>query len=98
MEFRMEKERITALDPLGAVMGWVTFPRIRKDLVNVDTVVILPRFREADPADALLEQLFSHLEAQGIRAALTAPRAQKYVAAHPGWKKLLPESMHMTTH
>ena len=93
-----QAERLTALNADGRTMGYVTFPRIRKGLVNIDLVQILPAYRGLNLEETLLDALFSHLLQQGTKAALTSPVVQRYVAANPQWKVILPDSIHMTTH
>ena len=98
MTIAYQAERLTALDSGGRTMGYVTFPRIRKGLVNIDQVQILPAYRSRNLEETLLDALFSHLLQQGTKAALTSPVVQRYVAANPQWKAILPDSIHMTTH
>ena len=98
MTFRFEKERITALTPDGKPMGFIAFPRIRAGLVNISQVTVSPAFRGQGVEDFMMEGLFSHLETQGVKAALTCPYAQDYVAEHPQWKRILQGEMHFTTH
>ena len=98
MKFVFEKERITALSDDGMPMGHVAFPRVRTGLVNISTLTVLPGFRGQGVEDAMLEALLAHLDTQGMKAALTCPAAQKYVADHARWKKILPGEMHFTTH
>ena len=96
MKFIYEKEHLTALTPDGTPMGRIFFPRVRAGLVNISQVTVYPAFRGQGAEDPMLEALFSHLEAQGVKAALTAPVAQDYVAAHPRWKRLLPGEISFT--
>ena len=98
MTFRFEKERITALTSEGIPMGSISFPRVRAGLVNISQITVFSAFRGQGVEDAMLEALFSHLETQGVKAALTCPYAQDYVTKHPQWKRLLPGEMHFTTH
>lgn len=90
--------RLTAVSSAGKIMGYVTFPQIRKGLVNIDRVQIVPEYRLADVETILLDALLSHLQQQGMKAALTSPAAQRHVANNPLWKSVLPDSMHMTAH
>ena len=96
MKFVFEKERMTALAPEGTPMGFAAFPRIRAGLVNVSQITVYPAYRGQGVEEAMMEALFSHLEAQGVKAALTCPTAQDYVAAHPRWKRLLPGEISFT--
>ena len=98
MTISYQTERLTALDSDGRTMGYVTFPRIRKGLVNIDQVQILPAYRSRNLEETLLDALFSHLLQQGTKAALTSPAVQRHAAANPKWKAILPDSIHMTTH
>lgn len=90
--------RLTAVSGAGKIMGYVTFPQIRKGLVNVDRVQIVPEYRYAGIEAALLDALLSHLQQQSMKAVLTSPAAQRYAAKNPQWKSVLPDSMHMTAH
>ena len=96
MKFVFEKERMTALAPDGTPMGRIFFPRVRAGLVNVSQITVYPACRGQGAEEAMMEALFSHLEAQGVKAALTSPVAQDYVAAHPRWKRLLPGEISFT--
>ena len=96
MKFIYEKERLTALTPEGTPMGFAAFPRIRAGLVNVSQVTVYPAYRRQGVEEAMMEALLSHLEAQGMKAALTAPFAQDYVAKHPRWKRILPGEISFT--
>ena len=98
MTFQFEKERVTAIHEDGSIMGTVTFPRIRAGLVNITSVSVTPKYRNQPVAEAMLDALLNHLQAKGLKAALTCPPAQRYVANHPQWKKILPGEMHFTTH
>lgn len=90
--------RLTAVNSAGKTMGYVTFPQIRKGLVNIDRVQIFPEYRLAGVETALLDALLPHLQQQGIKAALTSPAAQRHAAKNPRWKSVLPDSIHMTAH
>ena len=98
MTVSLEKDRLTARSPEGAVMGHIRFPGIRTGLVNIASVVTEPEFRDTDTAEAMMEALLCHLDRTGQKAALTAPFAQRYVAEHPRWKRILPEQLHFTTY
>lgn len=98
MTIAYQAERLTALDSDGKPLGYVTFPRIRKGLVNIDRVQVLPAYRGRKVEEALLDALLLHLLQQGTKAALTSPAAQRHAAANPLWKEILPDSIHMTTH
>lgn len=98
MTFSIQKERITAVSPDGVPMGYITFPRVRAGLVNIDHVSVPPAFRGQRVDEAMMEALFSHLDRQGMKAALTCPFAQQYVEQHPLWKKILPGEIHFTRH
>ena len=90
--------RLTAVSSAGKIMGYVTFSQIRKGLVNIDRVQIIPEYRLTDAQTVLLDALLLHLQQQGMKAALTSPAAQRHAANNPQWKSVLPDSMHMTTH
>lgn len=98
MTIQYQASRLTAVNRTGKTMGYITFPQIRKGLVNIDRVQIAPEYRGREVESALMDALLTHLKQQGMKAALTSPAAQRYVAENPGWKQILPESMHMTTH
>lgn len=98
MTVRYEKSRLSAVDGAGKTMGYVTFPQIRKGLVNIDRVQIMPGYRKEGVETALLNALLIHLEQRGEKAALTSPAAQRHAAKNPRWKAVLPDSMHMTAH
>ena len=98
MTFSMEKERLRAIGADGIPMGYIHFPRVRAGLVNIRQVTVNPEFRGQGVEAAMLEALCSHLSKSGHKAALTAPFAQQYVAAHPEWKAVLPGEMHFTKH
>ena len=98
MTFVFEKERMTAIHEDGSTMGTVTFPRVRAGLVNVTGVTVSAKYRGQRVAEAMLEALLNHLDEQDLKAALTCPPAQNYVANHPQWKRVLPGDLHCTTH
>ena len=98
MTFTIGKDRLTAADPDGTPMGYVSFPQIRAGLVNISQVVTYPGFRDRGVAEAMLEALFYHLIRTGRKAALTCPSAQQYLEAHSQWKTILPDSIHFTTY
>lgn len=93
-----QTERLTALDSDGKIMGYVTFPRIRRGLVNIDRVQIIPAYRGLKVEEALLDELLLHLLQQETKAVLTSPEAQRHAAANPRWKEILPDSIHRTIH
>ena len=94
MTFAFEKERITAISSDGIPMGYITFPWIRSDLVNINQVTTYPRFRGQGVAEAMTEALLTRLSEENRKAALTCPFAQNYVEQHPQWKHLLPGGIH----
>ena len=96
MTFSIQKDRIYAIAPDGSTMGSVTFPRIRAGLVNICDVTVFPAFRHQGVEDVMMEALLSHLDRQGLKAALTCPFAQQYVEQNPQWKKILPGQIHFT--
>ena len=96
MKFVYEKERMTAFTLEGTPMGFAVFPRVRAGLVNISQVTVCPAYRGQGVEEAMMEALLSQLEAQGMKAALTAPFAQNYVAAHPEWKRILPGEISFT--
>ena len=95
---KYEAGRLTALSSSSMTMGYITFPQIRKGLVNVDRLQILPEYRGRGVEAMLMDALLAHLEQQDVKAALTSSKVQRYAAEHPEWKAVLPESMHMTAH
>ena len=97
MTFSIGKERITALSSDGTPMGYITFPQIRKDLVNINLMVTYPNFRGQGVPDKLMEALLTHLEQNGQKAALNCPFTQYYLQQNSQWKHLLPGKMHFTT-
>ena len=96
MTFSIQKERITAISPEDTPMGYITFPRVRAGLVNISQMTVFPDFRHQGVEDAMMEALLSHLDRQGLKAALTCPFAQQYVEQNPQWKKILPGQIHFT--
>lgn len=98
MRFVFEKERMTALSGEGTTMGYVTFPRIRAGLVNINHVMTIPEFRGQGVAEAMMDALLTHLAQENQKAALTCSFAQAYVGRHEKWKRILPEKMHFGTH
>ena len=96
MTFSFQKDRVTALSSEGSAMGYIVFPRIRAGLVNISEVTVLPAFRGQGVEDAMMEALLSHLEKQGLKAALTSPFAQQYLEDHPRWNQILPGAIHFT--
>lgn len=98
MTFAFEKERMTAISEDGIPMGYITFPRVRGDLVNISHVMTYPRFRGQGVAESMMEALLAHLTRRNQKAALTCPYAQQYVSKQEKWKHILPGEMHFTTH
>ena len=98
IRIQFQAGRLTAVSRAGKTMGYVTFPQIRKGLVNIDRVQIIPEFRSRGVEAVMLDALLMHLKEQGIRAVLTSPAAQRIAAENPQWKQILPDSMHMTSH
>ena len=98
MTIQFQNGRLTARCGSGNIMGYITFPQIRKGLVNIDRVQVAPEYRGRGVETAMMEALLIHLRQQGMKAALTSPAVQRYVAENPDWKQILPESMHMTAH
>lgn len=96
MTFSIQKERITAISPQGISMGYITFPRVRAGLVNIQELTVFPGFRGQGVEDAMMEALLSHLDCQGVKAALTCPSAQQYLGLHPQWRHLLPGEISFT--
>ena len=96
MTYSIQKERITATSPEGIPMGYITFPRVRPGLVNINQMVVLPAFRQQGVEEAMMEALLSHLDQQGLKAVLLCPFAQQYVEKYPRWKKILPGEIHFT--
>ena len=96
MTFWFEKERITAVSPDGAAMGYITFPRIRAGLVNIDSITVFAAFRQQGVEDAMTEALLAYLEERGLKAALSCPFVQQYLQKHPQWKRILPGEIHFT--
>ena len=98
MTFAFEKERLTAVSSDGIPMGYITFPQIRPDLVNINHVMTYPKFRGQGVAENMMNALLTHLTGLNQKAALTCPFAQQYVSKHPQWQHLLPGHIHFTTH
>lgn len=98
MTFTFEKERMTAFDHGGSVMGYIAFPRIRPNLVNISQVFTHPDFRRQGVGEAMMEAVLTHLLDQNQKAALTCPFAQQYVGKHPQWKAILPGEIRCVTH
>ena len=98
MTFSIQKERLTAHSLEGLPMGYITFPRVKAGLVNIDHVMTYPKFRGQGVAGAMMEQLLRHLTESGHKAALTCPFAQEYVRKNPQWSHILPGKLHFTSH
>ena len=89
-----EKERMTMLSDEGIPMGYITFPQVKKGLVNIDHVLTYPKFRGQGNAANMMEALLAHLDEQGKKVILTCTYAQTYVGKHPEWKHLLPDDIY----
>ena len=98
MTFSFQKERISAVSPEGIPIGYITFPRVRAGLVNINQTTVFPSFRGQHMEEAMMEALFSHLSKLGLKAALTCPYAQQYLEKNPKWKNILPGEIHFTRH
>ena len=92
-----QPSRLTATDSTGKQIAYVSFPQIRRCLVNIDRLHVIPEYRHSGAEEVLMDALLAHLVQQGAKAVLTCPAAQRYVAEHPQWKQVLPESMRMTS-
>ena len=98
MTFSFTTERLTAFDSGNHPIGHIAFPRIKHGMVNICQITVSPAFRGQGVEDAMMVALLSHLDKQGLKAALTCPFAQQYVKLHPQWRSILPESLHFTTY
>ena len=96
MTFSFQKDRINAIHSDGISMGYITFPRVRAGLVNINQMTVLPAFRQQGVEEAMMEALLTHLDQQGLKAVLLCPFAQQYVERNPKWKKILPGDIHFT--
>ena len=94
MTIQFEKEKMTLLSEEGIPMGYITFPEIKKGLVNIDHVLTYPKFRGQGIAAKMMEALLQHLDEQDSKVVLTCPYAQNYVGEHPEWSHLLPTNNH----
>ena len=94
MPINFEKEKMTFINEDGIPMGYITFPEIKKGLVNIDHVLTYPKFRGQGNADNMMDTLLHHLDEKGCKVVLTCSFAQKYVADHPEWEHLLPTNIH----
>lgn len=93
MKFEFVKDRMMMLDEEGKQMGFITFPALKKDLVNIERVWTALEYRGQGVAAQMMEALFVELERQDKRAVLTCPYAQKYMMKNPQWEHLLPKNI-----
>lgn len=94
MPFSFEKEKMTLISEEGIPMGYITFPEIKKGLVNIDHVLTYPKFRGQGVAAAMMEALLQHLAERECKVVLTCPYAQNYVGEHEEWSHLLPTDIY----
>ncbi|MBQ8599605.1 MAG: N-acetyltransferase [Oscillospiraceae bacterium] len=89
MPANFEKERMTMLTEDGIPMGYITFPQVKKNLVNIDHVLTYPKFRGQGNAANMMEALLAHLEQQEKKVILTCSYAQQYMADNPQWQHMM---------
>lgn len=82
MPFEMKENRAEYWQE-GALLGEVSFPALRPDVVNIDHVFVDPVLRGKGVAGQLLEQVCAALRRTGRSAVVTCSYARRWFGQHP---------------
>lgn len=98
MKTVLEKNRVLLLEEDGKQVGYVTFPSVSSQVVNIDHVFVHPDYRGQQIASQLMELALSQIEQQGKQVILTCPYAQGWLPKHPQWSHLLARDIKFSHH
>lgn len=89
MEFQREPSRIFAMGAGGGLVAEITFPSIRKGVVNIDHTFVDDSLRGQGIAAQLAEAAARQIRGEGRRAVVTCAYAAKWFAQHEEYADLL---------
>ncbi|WP_411677622.1 GNAT family N-acetyltransferase [Caproicibacter sp.] len=91
MELKHEPERIFFLDQAGKTVAEVTFPQIRKGVVDINHTFVDDSLRGQGIASRLMEEVVKTLREEGKQAVLTCSYAKKWFSDHKEYSDLQPK-------
>ena len=91
MNFQQKNGRIWAENEEGRLVAEITFPEVRRGVVNIDHTFVDPSLRGQGAAGKLAQAAADQIRARGMKAVLTCSYAQKWFGDHPGQHDLLAE-------
>lgn len=91
MNFQKENGRIWAENEEGRLVAEITFPQVRRGVVNIDHTFVDPSLRGQGAAGKLAQAAADQIRARELKAVLTCSYAKKWFGEHPEQSDLLAE-------
>lgn len=71
------------------IMGEVTYPYIKDDIVNINHTFVDSSLRGKGIADKMLKEVFKYIKKNNKRAICTCSYAKMWIEKHPEYNKLI---------
>lgn len=91
MNFQQENGRIWAENEEGRLVAEITFPQVRRGVVNIDHTFVDSSLRGQGAAGKLAQAAADQIRARELKAVLTCSYAKKWFGEHPEQGDLLAE-------
>lgn len=91
MNFQKENGRIWAENEEGRLVAEITFPQVRRGVVNIDHTFVDPSLRGQGAAGKLAQAAADQIRARELKAVLTCSYAKTWFGEHPEQSDLLAE-------
>lgn len=83
MNFQKENGRIWAENEEGRLVAEITFPQVRRGVVNIDHTFVDPSLRGQGMADKLVRAALEQIRKNGGTPAATCTYAVSWLEKHP---------------
>lgn len=91
MNFQQKNGRIWAENEKGRLVAEISFPQVRRDVVNIDHTFVDSSLQGQGVAGKLVQAAADQIRTRELKAVLTCPYAKKWFEAHPEQRDLLAE-------
>lgn len=89
LEYGYEKNRIFASSNNGHFVAEITFPEVRKGVVDINHTFVDPTLRGKGVASQLVELAYHEINKQGLKAVASCPYVVEWFVKHKEYQDIL---------
>lgn len=89
LKYICEQNRIFVSDNNGRFVAEITFPEIRKGVVDINHTFVDPTLRGQGIASQLVKAAYREIKKQGLKAVATCPYVVDWFGMHKDYQDIL---------